>query len=796
MSEFWQASVTAIDSPVGDGLYTLLVLMMLSAVSLLLQRKSGNGGVSAGVNGGLLSLMALRLIQVAFVALGLFQSETMLKLLPALERGVHLASAMLLVWLWLSAREGRVGGALKWGLGLALLATALMMLFWRVTPAEMAFNFTDLDFGWGLLVSVVLVGALLTTYRRRGVQWETGVGLFAVLLVGQVLHLLVADPNGNYPLFVQAANLLALPLLYRLPVSVEDSAPTVEEDHQAEAPPAFVDESETSPLDPEPANGEAWEGCEALGRVLAQATQADACILGSMDSDTETLIIHCAFVDETEQTLLPAEIALAHVPRLATGLRREGSVRLAGSERHQDIGVLRAALGMGTANYLLAATLPDVPEQEDLIAILLRAEEAWQLEDQQFLEGTSPEEDTVDTLEWDEDAFEETNTQEEEPQGGIIQPFLEGTHAPAPGLPEEPDRRVHTLLAENEQYRQDVERLLEHIDHMQHTPGEANGAEGTLAHQADLIEELQRENRDLRQAASSLQARQGPVSIPSSLQAEQAKEELRLALEQVAILQSRLDAAQQALVDGAESQSGAADKIPADKAEVIASIAQELRQPLSSILGYTDLLLSESVGILGALQRNFLERVHHSTTRMNNLIDNLIHIAELDSAGFKLEPKPVDLATVIDDAIALIRPHLQEKQIILRVDLPSHLPELNTDRDALQQILFHLLQNADAATPAEGEITLRAFTQQQADLGEFAMLQVSDSGGGIPEDELPRVFSRVYRAKNPIIRGVGDTGVGLTIAETLTEALGGRIWVESEEGVGATFSVLMPLEQR
>ena len=150
---------------------------------------------------------------------------------------------------------------------------------------------------------------------------------------------------------------------------------------------------------------------------------------------------------------------------------------------------------------------------------------------------------------------------------------------------------------------------------------------------------------------------------------------------------------------------------------------------------------------------------------------------------------------MIDDAIALIRPHLQEKQIILRVDLPTQLPELNTDRDALQQILFHLLQNADAATPAEGEITLRAFTQQQADLGEFAMLQVSDSGGGIPEDELPRVFSRVYRAKNPIIRGVGDTGVGLTIAETLTEALGGRIWVESEQGVGATFSVLMPLEQ-
>ncbi|MCL5429601.1 MAG: ATP-binding protein, partial [Chloroflexi bacterium] len=156
--------------------------------------------------------------------------------------------------------------------------------------------------------------------------------------------------------------------------------------------------------------------------------------------------------------------------------------------------------------------------------------------------------------------------------------------------------------------------------------------------------------------------------------------------------------------------------------------------------------------------------------------------------------KPVDLSTVIDDAIGQLRNQLQEKRIALRVDLPSQLPELNTDRDALQQILYHLLQNADAATPSEGAITLRAVIDSQSEFGDFVLLQVSDSGGGIPDEDLPRVFSRVYRASNPVIKGVGDTGVGLTIAETLTQALGGRIWVESEAGVGATFSVLLPLQ--
>jgi signal transduction histidine kinase len=178
---------------------------------------------------------------------------------------------------------------------------------------------------------------------------------------------------------------------------------------------------------------------------------------------------------------------------------------------------------------------------------------------------------------------------------------------------------------------------------------------------------------------------------------------------------------------------------------------------------------------------------------MNSLVDNLIRLAELDEAGYSATRKPVDLSAVIDDAIGLLRPQFQEKRLALRVDLPEKLPELNTDRDALQQILYHLLLNADAATPAEGEITLQAATDHQKDLGDFVLIQVSDSGGGISEEDLPRVFSRVYRSRNPVVPGVGDTGVGLSIAETLTQALGGRIWVESEAGVGATFTILLPL---
>ncbi len=309
-----------------------------------------------------------------------------------------------------------------------------------------------------------------------------------------------------------------------------------------------------------------------------------------------------------------------------------------------------------------------------------------------------------------------------------------------------------------------------------------------------IYETTQKAFEKLKQENEELKAGRGAVAAVPALNANatQIESELRLTLEEVARLQNQLAEANMRVI---ELEKGAASAQSTEQAEVVASISQELRQPMSSIVGYTDLLLGESVGILGALQRKFVERIKASTERIGSLIDDLIQVTTLETGLNDLKPEPVDLNLIIDNAMSYTSSQVREKNISMHLDLPKNMTPIYADREALQQILIHLLQNAGSASPMEGTVRLKVQTQSE-DGRDYVLIQVSDTGGGIPAEDLNRVFTRLYRADNVLIQGVGDTGVGLSIAKTLTEAQKGRIWVESQMGVGSTFSVLLPLARK
>ncbi len=232
----------------------------------------------------------------------------------------------------------------------------------------------------------------------------------------------------------------------------------------------------------------------------------------------------------------------------------------------------------------------------------------------------------------------------------------------------------------------------------------------------------------------------------------------------------------------------------AEEREVLVGMINELRTPMTSIIGYTDLLLAEQVGILNAMQMQFLERVKANIERMGQMLTDLVELASPEKSRDAIEPEPVDLVHVIEEAIVGMAARFRERRIGVRMELPDELAPVRADRDSLYQIILRLLSNAVLCSREGSEIVVSAQMQGGKE-ASFVRISVTDTCGGIAPEDMPRVFRRFYRAQQPLIQGMGERGVGMAMVKALVEANGGRIWVESERGVGSTFSFILPAYQ-
>ena len=222
------------------------------------------------------------------------------------------------------------------------------------------------------------------------------------------------------------------------------------------------------------------------------------------------------------------------------------------------------------------------------------------------------------------------------------------------------------------------------------------------------------------------------------LQAQSALDRLRAQLDQARRKQPEDD------------RSRVAAPVDDETAAVLLSVAQELRTPLTSVAAYVDLLLGESVGILGELQRQFLQRVKANSDRLATLVEDFVRVVAIDTGQLKLDVCDVDMGEVIDDAITATRTQFREKGITLKLDLPEQLPPVPGDRGALQQVVVELLSNAYRASPTDGQVAVRAetvrkfvFASGEGDaerLGDAVLIGVQDWGGGVPVEEQARVL--------------------------------------------------------
>jgi signal transduction histidine kinase len=167
-------------------------------------------------------------------------------------------------------------------------------------------------------------------------------------------------------------------------------------------------------------------------------------------------------------------------------------------------------------------------------------------------------------------------------------------------------------------------------------------------------------------------------------------------------------------------------------------------------------------------------------------------------------PEPVDVIGLVEDAISNSTYQFREKGLTVHLNLDNNVPKIRVDRDAVGEVLQQLLMNAYLASPPNSPVSVTAH-RQPVQLSENTnltspldclLISVEDRGGGISNEEISRVFARKYKAENPLVQGLGDTGVGLSIAKTLAERHGGGLWLESREGIGSIFHFALPIETR
>ncbi len=231
-------------------------------------------------------------------------------------------------------------------------------------------------------------------------------------------------------------------------------------------------------------------------------------------------------------------------------------------------------------------------------------------------------------------------------------------------------------------------------------------------------------------------------------------------------------------------QAQSADKA---KGRFLATMSHELRTPLTALAGYNELLIDQVIGPMSDAQLDIVERMRSVTMHLSAMIEEILAFTSLEEGREVVRPSEFLASDLLRSSIAVIQPLADQKRLRLQVNVPRNFVRMTSDIDKSRQILVNLLGNAVKFTD-QGTVTVRL-----SSAGDSVRVDVQDTGIGISEEELTRLFRPFAQVDSGLTRRHGGTGLGLYISRRLATMLGGHIEVQSEAGVGSTFSVVLPL---
>ena len=349
-------------------------------------------------------------------------------------------------------------------------------------------------------------------------------------------------------------------------------------------------------------------------------------------------------------------------------------------------------------------------------------------------------------------------------------------------------KQLNEARALGEEMQTEVARLNEAGIHMSHARTDAEAR----------VTQLQQENAALANANLKLIEDNGALADANS--------QLEEAVNQFQSLTSRLEEGAARLRDRAEAAELARTELEQRtrtmteqnrrlntegqaKARFLANMSHELRTPMNAIIGFTSLLLDDRSLQLSDRHRRSLERVSRNARDLLELINNVLDLSKIEAGHMDVYSEPAEARDLIERAVGVVEPLKEGRAIKLRIEVEDDLPLLRTDRTKLQQVLINLLSNAIKFT-REGEVKVMAARAG----GDKIRISVSDTGSGISESDLPKIFEEFRQVGTPNRGSRSGTGLGLAITRRLVDLLGGEVTVSSKLGEGSIFSVLLPIE--
>lgn len=223
------------------------------------------------------------------------------------------------------------------------------------------------------------------------------------------------------------------------------------------------------------------------------------------------------------------------------------------------------------------------------------------------------------------------------------------------------------------------------------------------------------------------------------------------------------------------------------KSDFVSAVSHELRTPLTSIKGYAAILIGGNLGEVTAAVKERLEKINKHSDTLTKMVNDMLDISRIESGKAEMKLEELRVKDVVDGVVDIIAPQIKEKNLKLEVDIPVKISPMFADNAQIERIFINLLSNAIKFTPPEGKIGIKA-----KEVDGFIELGISDTGSGISEEELPRIFDEFFRCENPINREVKGTGLGLSLVKQVVEAHKGKIWARSKLGEGTTFNFTLP----